>query len=123
MIMLTAGLDDGGRKAAIAFGVALSALSGGAEVWMFLSLESATLGTPSGADGSHPRGFSEPLATYIEHFVELGGRLEVCSSCYDEYCRQLPKDAAGRPLLRAGTEVKSLGIVAERARQMPVLTF
>ena len=123
MIVLTASPADGGRKAAIAFGVALAALAGGAEVWMFLSLESVTLGTPSGARESHPRGFSEPLSTYIEHFRELGGRLEVCSSCYDEYCRELPKGTDGRPLLLAGTEVKSLGIVAERAREMPVLTF
>lgn len=54
---------------------------------------------------------------YTEHFVELGGRLEVCSSCYDECCRELPKDAGGWPVLRPGTKLKSLGIVAVRARQ------
>jgi len=123
LIVLTAGPADGGRKAAIAFGVALAALSHGTSVNMFLSLESAVFGTPSGADGVHPRGFSEPLTEYIQHFVDLGGSLEVCSSCFEEYCRHMPNDEAGRPALRPGTEVRSLGVVAERSSQMPVLTF
>jgi predicted peroxiredoxin len=123
LIVLTADLGDGGRKAALAFGVALSALSTGAVVHVFLTLESAVLGAPSGAFGLRPRGFSEPLATYIEHFLDLGGRLEVCSSCYEEYCRDLPKDEGGRPQLRPGTAIHGLAIVAERAVSMNVLTF
>jgi predicted peroxiredoxin len=123
LVVVTADLSDGGRKAAIAFGVALAALSHGADVHVFLSLESVVLGTPVGADGIRPRGFSEPLASYIDHFVELGGKLEVCSSCYEEYCRELPKDGTGRPALRPGTQIQSLGVVAERAQSMPVVTF
>ena len=123
LVVLTASLADGGRAAAIAFGVALAALSHGTHVHVFLSLEAAVLGAPSGADGIRPRGFSEPLETYIQHFVDMGGQLEVCSSCYEEYCRELPKDEGGRPALRAGTKIHSLGIVAERALQMPVLSF
>ena len=123
LVVITESLADGGRKAAIAFGVALAAQSQGAEVHVFLSLEAAVLGTPAGADGVHPRGFSEPLASYIRHFVELGGHLEVCSSCYEEYCRDFPRDAQGRPALLPGTQIHSLGIVAERAQEMPVLSF
>jgi predicted peroxiredoxin len=123
LVVLTESLADGGRKAAIAFGVALAAQSQGAEVQVFLSLEAVVLATPAGADGVRPRGFSEPLASYIQHFVELGGRLEVCSSCYEEYCRDFPRDGQGRPALRPGTQIHSLGIVAERAQQMPVLSF
>ncbi|HEY2405125.1 MAG TPA: hypothetical protein VGI10_03935 [Polyangiaceae bacterium] len=123
MIVLSASLDDGGRRAAVAFGVALAALSNGAKVNVFLSLESAVLGTPTGASGVAPRGFSEPLATYIDHFIELGGQLEVCSSCYEEYCQDQPRDERGQPMLRAGTTIHSLGVVAERASEMPVLTF
>jgi predicted peroxiredoxin len=123
LVVLVDSLADGGRKAAIAFGVALAALSNGTTVHMFLSLESARLGTPTGADGIAPRGFSEPLAEYIRHFSELGGKLEVCSSCFEEYCQNLPKDEQGRPALRPGTTIHSLGIVAERAGSMPVVTF
>jgi predicted peroxiredoxin len=123
LIVLSAGLDDGGRKAAIAFGVALAALSNNTTVHMFLSLESAVLGTPTGAQGITPRGFSEPLSDYIRHFIDLEGKLEVCSSCYEEYCRDMPKDESGRAALRAGTSIQSLGVVAERASHMPVLTF
>ena len=123
LVVLTASLDDGGRKAAIAFGVALAALSNGANVHLFLSLEAAVLGTPTGAAGLRPRGFSEALADYIGHFVELGGKLEVCSSCYEEYCRELPKDGNGRAELRPNTAIHSLGIVAERAGHMPIVAF
>jgi predicted peroxiredoxin len=123
LIVLTANLDDGGRRAAIAFGVALAALSNGTRVTVFLSLESALFGTPRGAGDARPRGFSDSLSTYIDHFIELGGQLEVCSSCYEEYCRDQPKDASGRPALRPGTTIRSLGIVAERATEMPVVTF
>ena len=123
LVVVTESLADGGRKAAIAFGVALAAQSHGTDVHVFLSLEAAVLGTPAGADGVRPRGFSEPLASYIQHFVELGGHLEVCSSCYEEYCRDLPKDEQGRPALRPGTKIHSLGVVAERAQHMPVISF
>ena len=123
LVVLADNLADGGRKAAIAFGVALAALSNGTTAYVFLSLESARLGTPTGADGLRPRGFSEPLSEYIRHFAELGGVLEVCSSCFEEYCQNLPKDERGRPALRVGTTIHSLGIVAERAAAMPVVTF
>jgi predicted peroxiredoxin len=123
LVVLTTGPSDGGRKAAIAFGVALAALAHGDDVHVFLSLESAIFGTPGGADGLSPRGFSEPLDQYIRHFIELGGQLEVCSSCYEEYCRDFPKDERGRPALRPGTNIHSLGIVAERTHEMPVVTF
>ena len=122
-MVLTVGPEDGWRKAAIAFGVALAALATETNVHVFLSLESAVLGTPTGAANIRPRGFSEPLHVYVEHFLELGGHLEVCSSCFEEYCRDLPRDASGRPALRPHTAIRSLGVVAERATEMPVLTF
>lgn len=123
VVVLTDSLADGGRKAAIGFGVALAALSRGTEVHVFLSLESARLGTPTGADGISPRGFSESLAQYIEHFLDLGGMLEVCSSCFEEYCQHSPKDEHGVPVLRPGTTIHSLSAIAERAGAMPVVTF
>jgi predicted peroxiredoxin len=123
LVVLTASLSDGGCRAGIAVGVALAALSHGTNVYLFLSLESAVLATPSGAAGLRPRGFSEPLADYIAYFADLGGHLEVCSSCFEEYCRELPKDQSGRAELRPGTTIHGLGIVAERAALMPVITF
>jgi len=123
LVVLTGSLDDGGRKAAIAFGVALAALSNGTNVHMFLSLESAVLGAPSGGAGLCPRGFSEPLSDYIAYFTDLGGQLEVCSSCFEEYCRDLPKDSTGVAELRSGTTIHSLAVIAERAALMPIVTF
>ncbi|MBN1607788.1 MAG: hypothetical protein JW940_14215 [Polyangiaceae bacterium] len=118
MIVSTSGLEDGGRRAALAFGTALAALADGDEVHVFLSLQAAVLGTPTGCAGVRPPGFSEPLEAYIGHFFDLGGNLEVCSSCYEQYCRSLPKDDTGRPTLRPNTTVRGLGVVAARAHQM-----
>jgi len=124
LLVLTAGLQqDGGRRAALGFGVALAALAEGREVSVFLSLESAPLGTPTGCDGVRPPGFSDPLDAYVTHFVELGGKLEICSSCYEEYCKDRPRDARGETLVRPGTKIASLGSVAERAGSWTVLTF
>jgi predicted peroxiredoxin len=123
LVVLTGSLDDGGRLAAIAFGVALAALANGTNVHLFLSLESAVLGTPSGGAGLRPRGFSEPLTDYIGHFTDLGGQLEVCSSCFEEYCRDLPKDSSGGVALRTGTTIHGLSVIAERAALMPIVTF
>jgi predicted peroxiredoxin len=122
-VVLTTGRSDGGRRAAIAFGVALASLATGNEVHVFLALEAAVFGTPAGSEDLHPPGFSDPLATYIRHFVELGGTLEVCSSCYTEYCRGLPLDERGAPALHRNATLRGLGVLAERAHQMPVLTF
>lgn len=123
LVVVTTGLEDGGRRAAFAVGVALAVLAEGKHAHLFLSLESAPLATPDGARGIHPRGFSEPLGDYLDHFVELGGQLEVCSSCFEEYCKHSPRDEAGEVILRAGTRVESLGTVARRAGHMPVMTF
>jgi predicted peroxiredoxin len=123
LVVVTTGLEDGGRRAAFAVGVALAALAEGKMAHLFLSLESAPLATPEGARGIHPRGFSEPLSGYLDHFVDLGGQLEVCSSCFDEYCKDSRRDETGNVILRPGTRVESLGTVARRAGHMPVLTF
>jgi predicted peroxiredoxin len=124
LLVLTAGLkQDGGRRAALAFGVGLAALAGGREVSVFLSLESAPFGTPTGCDGAKPQGFSDPLDAYVRHFLELGGKMEICSSCYEEYCRDRPKNARGETIVREGTTIASLGSVAERAGSWTVLTF
>ncbi len=122
-IVLASGLDDGGRKAAIAFGVAMAAQAEATPTTVFLALEAVVLGTPTGADGVHPRGFSDPLADYIEHFVDLGGQLEVCASCYHEYCQHLPRNADGDPELREAARVQGLGAIAYRSMHERVLTF
>lgn len=123
MIVLTSGLEDGGRRAALAFGTALAALATGDNAHVFLSLQAAVFGAPTGAANAHPQGFSEPLETYIEHFLDLGGKLEVCSSCYEEYCRDFPKNEEGRPQLRPFATIQGLSILASRAHEMPIVTF
>jgi hypothetical protein len=101
----------------------MAALAEGTPTTMFLALEAARLGTPTGADGLEPRGFSEPLASYVQHFLDLGGQLEVCASCYEEYCQHLPKDDSGQPALFPFARVQGLGSIATRAVAERVVTF
>ena len=122
-IVLSTGLADGGRRAAIAFGVALAALAREDTVHLFLSLEAAVIGAPTGCTGVHPRGFSDSLETCVQHFLDLGGRLEVCSSCYEEYCHDMPKGDDGKPTLGPNTTIQGLGVLAARAHQMPIVAF
>lgn len=121
-VVLTKGIEDGGRMAAIGLGVALASAALGKETYLFLSLDAAALGTPTGCLGITPRGFTDTLEEHIASFIELGGHVEVCSSCYVEYCRHLPQGEEGA-LLRDTVGIESLNILVERAGKMPVVSF
>lgn len=75
LVVVTENLADGGRhQAAIASGIALSALSQGTDLHLFLSLKAAVLSTPVGAEAVQAPGFSEPLARYIDHSLRRAER-------------------------------------------------
>ena len=121
-VVVTRGLEDGGRVAALALGTALAALANGKDTWLFLALDSTPLGTPTGCRGIIPRGFTDDLDEQMATFMEMGGHVEVCSSCYREYCRHLPQGEGGA-LLREGVTIESMGVLVERAERMPVISF
>lgn len=121
-VVVTRGIEDGGRLAALAIGTALAAVAEGKETYLFLALDSTPVGTPTGCRGITPRGFTEALDDQIDTFLELGGHVEVCSSCYHEYCKHLPQGDDGA-VLRPGVHVESLSILVDRAERMPVISF
>ncbi len=72
---------NNGDKASLGFVVANAAVLGEVETVVFLSAEGAWLSQRGYADAIHEPRFS-PLAQLIESFVEMGGVIWVCGSCF-----------------------------------------
>lgn len=60
--------------------LANSALAGGADVLLWLSLEGVNLGRKGAAERLVPRSFP-PVAELLETYLESGGRIGVCPPC------------------------------------------
>jgi predicted peroxiredoxin len=60
--------------------LANSALAGGADVLLWLTLDGVRLGRKGAADAVMPRSFP-PVAELLKAFVEQGGRIGVCPPC------------------------------------------
>jgi predicted peroxiredoxin len=60
--------------------LANSALAGGADVLVWLSLEGVNLGKRGAAAGLVPRSFP-PVADLLKTFAEQGGRIGLCPPC------------------------------------------
>ncbi|MEZ6096284.1 MAG: DsrE family protein [Pirellulaceae bacterium] len=81
LIILTEGKSDNGRKATIAFSMALSALAMGHPATVFLTSDGAVWGYRGSARQVIVPGFS-PLAELIQQFIEGDGRILLCSTCH-----------------------------------------
>ena len=68
-------------KASLGFVVANAAVLSGVETVVFLRTEGAWLSQRGYADAIHEPRFN-PLQQLIEHFVEMGGTIWVCGSCF-----------------------------------------
>ena len=60
--------------------LANSALAGGADVLLWLTVDGANLGRRGAAQGLKPKSFP-PVAELLQAFVENGGRIGVCPPC------------------------------------------
>lgn len=60
--------------------LANTALAGGADVLLWLSLEGVNLGKKGGADPLIPRSFP-PVAQLLKTYIEQGGRIGLCPPC------------------------------------------
>lgn len=60
--------------------LANSALAGGADVLLWLTVEGAILGKQGAADPLKPKSFP-PVAELLKTFTENGGRIGVCPPC------------------------------------------
>ena len=60
--------------------LANSALAGGADVLLWLTVEGANLGRTGAAQGLKPKSFP-PVADLLQAFTQNGGRIGVCPPC------------------------------------------
>ncbi len=81
VVALTTGKSDNGKNATLAFSCALSALSLGQEVTVFLTSDGAVWGYEGSASGITVQGF-DSLETLISHYIESGGNIMLCSVCH-----------------------------------------
>ena len=81
-VTLTHSKDDCDR-ATVAFVIANAALASEQETMVFLSIEGVRLSQQGYADDVHEEGFP-PLAELIATFAECGGRIVVCSPCFNK---------------------------------------
>ena len=72
--------DGDADRVATPLVLANSALAGGADVLVWLTVEGANLGRAGAAQGLKPKSFP-PVAELLEAFAENGGRIGVCPPC------------------------------------------
>ena len=74
---------DNADKATVAFVIANAAVASDKETVVFLSIEGVQIAQQGYADDVHEEGFS-PLRELIVNFVEAGGKVWVCSPCFNK---------------------------------------
>jgi len=74
---------DNSDKATVAFVVANAAVASDKETLVFLSIEGVRLAQKGYADDIHEEGFS-PLKDLMTNFVNAGGKIYVCSPCFNK---------------------------------------
>ena len=81
VVILTHGKYDNGKAATLAFSCGLSGLTLGMPAVIFLTGDGAVWGYKGSAQGISVQGFAS-LDTLIKQFVDLGGRMLLCSVCH-----------------------------------------
>ena len=81
-VILTCGKDNT-DKATVAFVVANAAAASDKETLVFLSIEAVRLSQKGYADDVHEEGFAA-LTELMTNFVNAGGKMYVCSPCFNK---------------------------------------
>src|SRR5579872_5895872 len=74
---------DNTDKATVAFVVANAAAASEKETLVFLSIEGVRLSQKGYADDIHEEGFA-PLRELMSNFASAGGKIFVCSPCFNK---------------------------------------
>ena len=74
---------DNTDKATVAFVIANAAAASDKETLVFLSIEGVRLAQKGYADDVHEEGFA-PLRELIANFANAGGKIYVCSPCFNK---------------------------------------
>jgi uncharacterized protein involved in oxidation of intracellular sulfur len=85
VLILSTGREDGGRRAALAFGIATAALSVGDDATVYLADRGICWAYQPCIDCSTSDGETS-MRERVALFNELGGRMLVCSRCVGDKC-------------------------------------
>ncbi len=81
VVILTHGKQDNGKAASLAFSCGLSGLTLGMPATIFLTGDGVFWGYNGSAEGITAKGFPN-LKALIQQYVDLGGRILLCSACH-----------------------------------------
>jgi predicted peroxiredoxin len=97
VVVLSSGTEDGGKRATLAFSAACTAQAMELDTQLFLVGDGSHWAYQGSYDGISQKGFPT-LASLVENFVELEGKIFVCSAC-DTVCT-MPVSSDGRIIHR-----------------------
>lgn len=120
VIVLTTGLEDQGKRATLAFSAACSALALDMTTHLFMVGDGSHWAYEGHAEPIHQAGFPA-LQELIEAYLELGGKLYICSAC-DQVC-SLPLVDGTVLVRRAEVEVCGLVSILDYAADGTTITF
>lgn len=119
VIVLATGFEDQGKRATLAFSAACSALAIDRPTHVFLVGDGSHWAYEGHAEPIHQTGFPA-LQELIEAYLELGGKLYICSAC-DQVC-SLPLNGVVLTR-RAGVEARGLVSILDYAADATTITF
>ena len=107
---------DNPDKATVAFVIANAAVASDKDTVVFLAIEGVRIAQKGYADDVHEEGFS-PLRELVANFASAGGRIWVCSPCFNK--RKLDPNA----LLPGATIVGGAKLVEFLSDGSPCISF
>ena len=121
LIALTTGKTDRGTRATLAFSWGCAALAMGMKVTIFMTMEGTIWAARGAAAGVEVAGF-EPLDSYYEQFLALGGEILVCAPCTEYYCA-FDKNQIDRTLVDEANLSGLATVVGRIGSNTKVVTF
>lgn len=107
---------DNADKATVAFVIANAAVASDKDAMVFLSIEGVRVSQKGYADDIHEEGFA-PLKELVANFVQAGGKIWVCSPCFNK--RKLDPNA----LVAGATVVGGAKLVEFLSDGAPCVSF
>jgi predicted peroxiredoxin len=107
---------DNADKATVAFVIANAAVASDKDAMVFLSIEGVRVSQKGYADDIHEEGFA-PLKELVANFVQAGGKIWVCSPCFNK--RKLDPNA----LVPGATVVGGAKLVEFLSDGAPCVSF
>jgi predicted peroxiredoxin len=108
------------EKVITGLAIALSCSSSGAKVVVFFTMEGAAFANPDEGNLQYVNGF-ESIEKYIELLHDDNVRIEVCTTCVENYC--LSQKIRNKKIIRSCMHLVGLSTAAIRALKVQTLIF